>query len=655
MGTLVEEVNFSDEEGEAWINIEATNVSYDRLGDENASLKKRNRHLETQLRHAEEKNCQLNKDLGNLNFQLKSLKAKSVPSSELNQDKDDIIALREKIESLEDSLARLKIKYKRSKSQLKEFKGHQQNDSPQQSLDTFSPKERDEHVKLQNIIDQLNNELELKDQLIKEVEENTANIEIKLQNAVEKYKESENEVEVVNAALLEKNQLEESLRTETNSQIDLALRYVRMIESELGLQDDVSSGVVEDEDVMRKIEKVPGLIQKIYLKMSATPLSPELAEVEVLDLKPESSSGAEDRAERPPVLQPEAEVLTERSAERDPHQHKQRKMANGIQRLIRTVSHDPTAGGQEEASQLPLLRPPVNLAKPKTSLSMKKDILSCLRSDPSPGSGYPCFPSVMLQISENQFNEENVEKQQAMFLLALKCDRMSLLERLGGQRLERNTVESDIQEEVDIMRSFVLKHKQMCVNSESREKIVKVETYLNIIHQTATRLAATAQSFGGLEVEVKVTKSISAVIKHIASLRFNFEKSFRELNEMKNLLKQYQIVEEDSQEMVEPVKRNFSTAMVSLRESVESQLISEESETELNEQEECHEMYQSQNNLEQKEEEILLESAICRQSSSPDDLSVWNLPESLSTVSQEYSLCGLIIFVMAVLLYNSSI
>ena len=122
MGTLVEEVNFSDDDGEDSIKIEATNVSYDILGQENVFLKKRNKYLETQLRNAEEKNCQLNKDLGNLNFQLKSLKAKS---SEFNQDKAESIALREKIGSLEDSLARLKIKYKRSKSQLKEFKGRQ--------------------------------------------------------------------------------------------------------------------------------------------------------------------------------------------------------------------------------------------------------------------------------------------------------------------------------------------------------------------------------------------------------------------------------------------------------------------------------------------------------------------------------------------------
>ena len=38
MGTLVEEVQFSEDE-EDMVDIEATNVSYERLGEENAFLK----------------------------------------------------------------------------------------------------------------------------------------------------------------------------------------------------------------------------------------------------------------------------------------------------------------------------------------------------------------------------------------------------------------------------------------------------------------------------------------------------------------------------------------------------------------------------------------------------------------------------------------
>ena len=103
--------------------------------------------------------------------------------------------------------------------------------------------------------------------------------------------------------------------------------------------------------------------------------------------------------------------------------------------------------------------------------------------------------------------------------------------------------------------------------------------------------------------------------------------------------------------MVEPAKRNFSTALVSLRESVESQSISEESEVELNDQEEGEERYQSQDS-EQREEESFLESALSfsRRSSGSEDISVWRL----FTVSQEeLMLGGLIILVLVILLYSN--
>ena len=130
MGTLVEEVQFSEDE-EDMVDIEATNVSYERLGEENAFLKKQNKNLESQLRNVEEKNCQLNRDIGNLNYQLKRIKSESsLQSPDVNQNREETIVLREKVASLSHSLARLKIKYKMTKSQLKEYKG-QRSDSSQ--------------------------------------------------------------------------------------------------------------------------------------------------------------------------------------------------------------------------------------------------------------------------------------------------------------------------------------------------------------------------------------------------------------------------------------------------------------------------------------------------------------------------------------------
>ena len=118
MGTWIEEVNYSDDGGqqeEEEVNIPATNVSYERLSEQN-------KNLESQLRNSEEKNCKLHRDIGNLNFQLKNMKIKSL---DLNQSKEEILTLKEKIVTLEDSVVRYKVKYKRTKNKLKEYKGRQ--------------------------------------------------------------------------------------------------------------------------------------------------------------------------------------------------------------------------------------------------------------------------------------------------------------------------------------------------------------------------------------------------------------------------------------------------------------------------------------------------------------------------------------------------
>ena len=137
MGTWIEEVNYSDDGGqqeeEEEANIPATNVSYERLTEQN-------KNLESQLRNSEEKNCKLHRDIGNLNFQLKNVKIKSL---DFNQSTEEILALKEKIVTLEDSVVKYKIKYKRTKNKLKTYKGRQLSvtdssfDNDSQSLEDF--------------------------------------------------------------------------------------------------------------------------------------------------------------------------------------------------------------------------------------------------------------------------------------------------------------------------------------------------------------------------------------------------------------------------------------------------------------------------------------------------------------------------------------
>ena len=142
----------------------------------------------------------------------------------------------------------------------------------------------------------------------------------------------------------------------------------------------------------------------------------------------------------------------------------------------------------------------------------------------------------------------------------------------GGQRQQKNTVELSIRDDIEQMSSFILKKKQYSKDAGSRKEIDSMEAHLKIIKQSVGRVSAAAESFGVLQIECKIKKSISAVMKHISeNLKFSFEKNKCELEELKSLLREYQLMENDasiSNDVTTSFKhRNFSTSAVNLNNS----------------------------------------------------------------------------------------
>ena len=121
-------------------------------------------------------------------------------------------------------------------------------------------------------------------------------LEVKLKNAIEKYEESEDKVRLFNVTLREKVKLEESMKNETNSQIDEALQYIKLIENEFCLDNNISSGIDEDVELKIKIEQLPEIIKNIYRSMvnimpQVSPLTADMSEMET---KAQSGSGSDN-------------------------------------------------------------------------------------------------------------------------------------------------------------------------------------------------------------------------------------------------------------------------------------------------------------------------------------------------------------------------
>merc|ERR1712013_1458 len=82
-------------------------------------LRDKIRNLEQELRKAEDKNVQLYNEIDFFKNQIENLKEKYYKEDD---DHGLELLLREKISSLEDSYAKLRVKYKRNKGEIKELK-----------------------------------------------------------------------------------------------------------------------------------------------------------------------------------------------------------------------------------------------------------------------------------------------------------------------------------------------------------------------------------------------------------------------------------------------------------------------------------------------------------------------------------------------------
>ena len=87
-------------------------------------------------------------------------------------------------------------------------------------------------------------------------------------------------------------------------------------------------------------------------------------------------------------------------------------------------------------------------------------------------------------------------------------------------------MELAIKNEIDHMTSLLMQKKPGITNPDTSEEVDKLASQLKVVLQTASRVSAAAESFGGMQIECRIKNSISGVIQHISeNLRFNFDKN----------------------------------------------------------------------------------------------------------------------------------
>ena len=113
-----------------------------------------------------------------------------------------------------------------------------------------------------------------------------------------------------------------------------------------------------------------------------------------------------------------------------------------------------------------------------------------------------------------------------------------MLYYIDDQRKMKYLDERDMLRNVETLSEFILRMKNRNnTRNTNSNKVEKMENHLKIMKLSIGRCAAAAESFGVLQIELKIKKHISVVLRHISeNLRFNYEKHRRELEELKTFL-----------------------------------------------------------------------------------------------------------------------
>ena len=467
MGTLMQEVDYGDSDG----NDENHLVDGDDIHDVHPQilhLQSQNSSLQMQLRSNEDRNHQLFVEIDQLRQENERLRLHLETSGEKNAISEH--SYQEHIAYLENLVVKTKLKYKTMK---KKYKGatHSYNsyassevdfgselfyESFDHSSDVFPEKSTEDAESLKDEIQQqeeknikdLQLQLETKQMEIKQLEETINKYKQDIDQVSNKLKENENIVSLLRESLSEKESLLGCFKTEANVKIDEAIQYIKLIENEFHFDSSILPGSSEDNwEIEEKLDQFPSLIKKIYrdfvnivfpstgIKQGiATDVKPENINdqtVAATDSLQQSITATNQLQERKSnfneshctrklsVELPIKQILTEKS-QQDEKVGFMKMRKSGHPGYRRTISQEPTKQKFDV---------PVGLLRRRSSLSVKKDILSTFKLEETPD--YPCFPTVTSQLQDNSFSVENDEKHFAMFLLALKSDRSNLIERVG--------------------------------------------------------------------------------------------------------------------------------------------------------------------------------------------------------------------------------
>ncbi|CAH1278361.1 unnamed protein product [Diabrotica balteata] len=201
-----------------------------------------------------------------------------------------------------------------------------------------------------------------------------------------------------------------------------------------------------------------------------------------------------------------------------------------------------------------------------------------IKNDDSTFEVFPSLPNSVLEKlglrgdgPREHMNEEELEQKFTSLALAFTIDATTIKDRCERQRRSRDQTENNLNKEIDKLREKLTFMQPLCKDYETAEIFSTIMTQLDIIMNAASLASMSAERFGSVQHEERLTESVGLMVSHVQMLKQQRDATRRQLQytklggELVKIKEGYAETSNESEKTsdVESEETNFSTPNVS--------------------------------------------------------------------------------------------
>ncbi|XP_056635248.1 uncharacterized protein LOC130444212 isoform X2 [Diorhabda sublineata] len=166
-----------------------------------------------------------------------------------------------------------------------------------------------------------------------------------------------------------------------------------------------------------------------------------------------------------------------------------------------------------------------------------------LNKDDSKFEVFPSLPNSVLDTlglrgdePKEHMNQQEIEQKFASLALALSIDATTIKDRCKRQKRYRNQTEANLNMEINKLREKVTLMQPFCTDYEKAELFSTIMTQIDIIMNAVSLVSMSAERFGSVQQEERLTESASLMVTYVQSLKQQRDAAKKQLHYTKRVL-----------------------------------------------------------------------------------------------------------------------